>query len=248
MKLPKLAQVLVVLGIASVGFAQQTVAFRGRVVDANGAPVVKANIGATWIPDGETKTGPLKLKPYRGVTSDAEGRFSIELDIGGGKTPLMAISLDGRLGCLTLIDASTKTELQMIVRPMTTVRAKIQVESSIAPPESTNCVTWIGDLRGPILFQADTFAPIFELSLPPGAYVFRLEARNSIALRKEVRLDGNSPVLDLGLITAKPSIYSTLLGKTLPPLSYSEARGVPSGFRLEDTRGKWTILEFWGFW
>jgi len=39
-----------------------------------------------------------------------------------------------------------------------------------------------------------------------------------------------------------------LYGKEPPPLKITDARGVDKNVKLSDYKGKWVVLEFWGFW
>ena len=55
-------------------------------------------------------------------------------------------------------------------------------------------------------------------------------------------------MLDLGTLDLTPTAITRSIGKRLPPWTVTDARGVAKTVTLDDFRGKWVLLEFWGFW
>lgn len=233
--------------MARFATAQETIALRGLAQNEQGIAVEGVSISHQWVPDGKTESGPVKLKPYKGAVSDKNGRFILEVSATPGmKIGLMALSADKSLGWIGAIEPDSIKELRVILRPMRTLRLRATVEDVAGSPEFTNGVVWIGDRSGPVITQIYTHAPLFELALPQNNYSISVEAKDSQPVRKEVDLRAGD--VNLGEIKLKRAILLSLIGKTTPPLEFTESRGVPSSFKVEDLRGKWVILEFWGFW
>ena len=88
-----------------------------------------------------------------------------------------------------------------------------------------------------------------SLQLPPGDYRLSYYATDCIAANnKAVTVAAHAKEVDLGTIDLAPTVLSQLYGKVPPEWSVSEARGIDRAVRLADFKGKWVLLEFWGFW
>ncbi|MEZ6195851.1 MAG: hypothetical protein R3F20_08990 [Planctomycetota bacterium] len=86
----------------------------------------------------------------------------------------------------------------------------------------------------------------FEVSLPEGAYAWRARGREfaDAVGRFEVQQDD----VDLGRVDVEPAARSRLLGAPAPPWKVTAARGIAvEEARPERFRGRWLVLEFWGF-
>lgn len=54
--------------------------------------------------------------------------------------------------------------------------------------------------------------------------------------------------MDLGAIAFQPTIVARHYGKEPPAWNVTAARGLDKTVKLEGFRGKWVLLEFWGYW
>ena len=54
--------------------------------------------------------------------------------------------------------------------------------------------------------------------------------------------------MDVGTNPLELTPISKNIGRPAMPLEFAEARGVPASFKLKDLKGKWVLMEFWGFW
>jgi hypothetical protein len=52
---------------------------------------------------------------------------------------------------------------------------------------------------------------------------------------------------DMGTVDRRATVFKHK-GRELPPWTISDARGVPKTVKYSDFKGKWVLLEFWGFW
>jgi hypothetical protein len=87
-----------------------------------------------------------------------------------------------------------------------------------------------------------------EFKVPAGAYNYfmfspEVSTRNNGRLRVEPGATVELPAIQLEL-TPLAQKY----GQAPPTLNVTDARGLAKPFRLEDYRGKWLVLEFWGYW
>ena len=118
-----------------------------------------------------------------------------------------------------------------------------------------------------------SFDARFELWLPPGKYVLDAYAEsnsvNEIDLRvepdREIVVSVDSPEHDVGVLELQSTAserqkrvielktagkwgdYTKEYGKSPPPWNVVDARGVKKDVRLSDFRGKWVLIDFWGF-
>ena len=87
-------------------------------------------------------------------------------------------------------------------------------------------------------------------NLPPGEYELNGYAsfNDYQAVRKPITVPAGRPEFDLGRIDLPATPISRNYGKPAPPWHVTAARGVSKRVRLADFRGRWLLVEFWGFW
>ena len=91
-------------------------------------------------------------------------------------------------------------------------------------------------------------APSFGLRLPPGDYLMAIGGVDCRRMSPSITVTGDIPVLDMGTTDLKPTIIAQYYGRAPPAWHVTEARGVKAETTLADFKGKWVLLEFWGFW
>jgi thiol-disulfide isomerase/thioredoxin len=91
-------------------------------------------------------------------------------------------------------------------------------------------------------------APAFAVKLPPGRYTLVGDV-NDRHLREErdITLEPGKPV-DLGEIKLRRSPLARLFGQPAPAWHFTDARGISKDIQPADFKGKWVVLEFWGYW
>jgi len=120
-----------------------------------------------------------------------------------------------------------------------------------------------------------SFQKRFDVALPPGKYVLNAYGQSDAAVNEidldinrdlEIELKAGEKVRDLGTIQlhrrplsglqqrvadarqqGKWGDYTKHYGQGLPPWHVLDARGVKKDVGLTDFRGKWLLIEFWGF-
>ncbi|HEX6814011.1 MAG TPA: hypothetical protein VF384_20475 [Planctomycetota bacterium] len=233
--------VIVACAVFATARAQEK-EFHGTVVGADGKPVANAPVDTYWaVVNG-------KLAPRAGTRTDAEGRFKIRVaTIPRRPHPLMATDGTVTLGAATALDAE-KSDVDVTLRlvPMVPVRGEITSKDLGAPIEG--CFVSISHEKAIIGLVGVNCGGKFSLQLPPGNYRLAYHAADCIAQKGTTSVAADAKELDLGTIDLAPTVLSQLHGKAPPAWNVSDARGVDKSVQLADYKGKWVLLEFWGFW
>lgn len=211
----------------------------GQVLDAAGKPVEGVSVSPYWISEEghwTTRTG---------TRTDADGKFSYKTQYASGR--LMTFDTTQEHGAVVKVDAEVaKQPLILTLRPTTLVRGAFtnkglgyeieQLFVSFTPQGTTMAVA------------AHRGAPSLSLRLPPGDYDLSIGGVDCQRMKKSITLPGDMPTFDLGTTDLNPTIIAQHYGKEPPAWSVSDARGVDANVTLSDFKGKWVLLEFWGFW
>jgi hypothetical protein len=88
----------------------------------------------------------------------------------------------------------------------------------------------------------------FDVLVPPGTYQFWGYGTDVADLNKEITTKADTPDLDLGILDIPATIIAKHKGKSPPQWNVTDARGVKKDVKLADFKGKWVLMEFWGFW
>ncbi|MHC5003577.1 MAG: hypothetical protein ACYTJ0_10680 [Planctomycetota bacterium] len=221
----------------------------GTVVDGEGRPVVGAVVSNFWlypappappVPHDDPRAGALQ------ATAGDDGRFELVIPDGRELGGLFAMDPERRRGGVAPVDGAS---LEITVEPLAMLRGRCwSTALSLVPREIGGAL-----IRAPVGqivdWRVDPETGAFELPVPPGdyrLYVMSIEART---LTKDLTVEAGRPALDLGVLDLEPSIIARHYGKA-PPAAWnvSAARGVDRNVTLADYRGRWVLLEFWGFW
>jgi hypothetical protein len=216
--------------------------FHGTVVDGAGRPVAGAAVDTYWaVTDG-------KLAPRAGTRTDAEGRFQLRVEtIPKRPHPLMAVDPTVSFGVAIALDAErAETPLTLQLAPMVPVRGEITSSKLGMPIEG--CFVSVSHDQAILGLVGFNFPGKFSLQLPPGNYRMAYHAHDCVAKKGTAVVAAGAAELDLGAIDLQPTVLSQYYGKAPPAWNVTDARGVDKAVQLADYRGKWVLLEFWGFW
>ena len=221
--------------------AQEQVKVTGRVVDAAGKPVAFAAVGSNW---NATKDA---MKPYNGATTDAEGRFTTTLTFyGPGPQGLLALDMDQKAGGLLIVEPKVAGKpVEIKLGPLVHVHGRFFCKELDKRPKWTNVYLMSGPVR---FLQCSSEEASFSFRVPPGKYMFWGYGTDVQDLRKEIILAADTPDLDLKALDLPATIIARHVGKAPPEETVTDARGVKKDVRLADFKGKWVLVEFWGFW
>lgn len=231
-----------ILAAAASANAGTIVQVKGRIVDAKGNPVAGARIAERWIAEEAAA-----LKPTRPAVSETDGRFSLEVEFYKRDTLVMAIDATGTLGGLVTVPAKAPEEpIEISLAPLVTARVRYASESADRSLGDTY-VTWLTGGQKLQVASGRSRAVEFAVKLPPGRYTVRGDENRHVEDEREVMLEPGKSV-DLGEIKLQLTPLTRLFGKPAPNWHITDARGVSNNVQPADFRGKWVVLEFWGYW
>ena len=215
----------------------------GRVVDKQGKPVAGAFVAENWFAE---QAEP--LKPNQPARTDADGGFSLELKLYGRDTVVMAVDHAGGLGGLAVIPVNGASgPIRIEVGPLVEVRGRFTCEESGRSPGETYTTIFLASssLR---VAAGRSLDSCFAMKLPPGRYQLRGgESYRYVGAARDVTLAPERSV-DLGAIDLKLTPIARLSGKEPPAWHFTDARGVAKNVQPSGFKGKWVVLEFWGYW
>jgi hypothetical protein len=220
-------------------------AIQGKVVDSRAAPLAGVVVCACWKP-GEKLVPEV---PEEAMTTDAQGEFKGVVGYNGRPLTLLAVDAEGKLGGTVPVDEkSIDSALTIRMEPLIVVRGELKAPETGVVPAGTGISISAG--TGSSIIRGLTGGPKFQFRLPPGEFKFTVYRTAAVqkVVRKQLSLSRESPQFDLGVLDLQLTILGRLQGKELPPWSVAEARGIDKGVTLSDLKGKWVVLEFWGYW
>lgn len=213
------------------------------------ASIIKLEDGKPGVPRGNAPT-----------TAD-DGTLSTRM-VQGRKGPLVAYSADGKQAGWTQVSAEgDDLELKLVVGPVGTIKGSMKLpegKGTITAGSVSVQVPIEGSPR-PVNIITISASSSFEFAAPAGElgilanpgtptgmpngmwqYDF-IPASKRVNVKAGEELDAGE--LEIGLSGA-----AKLLGKEFPEWKVTESRNAPAGNQIKDYRGKWVMIEFWGFW
>jgi len=221
---------------------------QGVVLDSGGKPVL-ASLGQSW----NVRKG--RMDPYSGFESDESGRFrgNIESDDANAEIVLLALDSKREQAALATWKAETaETPLEIRLQPAVRVFGSYRTSAGDVPVWTNTYI--YADLpgreesRSPRVAECQSKEGRFEFRLPPGKYKLNGYGTNTKDTNLELVLTADARERDLGVLELPQTVIARNVGKAALPWHVSDARGVAKDVTLADFRGKWVLLEFWGFW
>ncbi len=233
--------IAVILGLLPlVARGQEEVKVTGRVVDAAGKPVARVDVAPFW------NTQKEKLTPYRGTTTNAEGSFTLPMTFYGRGEALLAMDKDRKTGGLIVVEPKEAAKPQTIkLAPLVHLHGKFDCKELGKRPKWTNVYILSGQARFAACVSEEAS---FSFLLPAGTYKFWGYGTDIQDLKKDITLKGSEMEVDLGTLDMQATIIARHKGKAPPNWHVTDARGVKKDVQISDFKGKWVLLEFWGYW
>lgn len=224
----------------------------GVVLDRQGAPV-SATLGESW----GVHAG--YMQPWSGFETETDGRFRGSVEVHDLERDLALLAFDRKRehGALAFWNPKeVEKPLELRLEPAIRVHGSYVIAQG-GTPSWTNTYVYVqratqreGELASRQFRIAECQAQDgrFEFRLPPGQY--RLEGYGTSTTDVEIDLELASDRLDvdLGVIELPQTIIARNVGKEALPWHVTDARGLSKDVELSDFRGKWVLLEFWGWW
>lgn len=214
----------------------------GSVVGPDGKDAANVDVASTWT---ITKD---KLEPKQKIRTDRTGRFSGEIEVGKEDAIVMAVDKDRKNGAIAVVKAADLGKpVKLKLEPLAKLsggadfsgfeKAPADFEFKLSPKGAKSS-----------LIAEKVKGSAFAYRLPIGEYSIELKAADAEDYTDEIEVVADKGA-DLGQIKVKPdpNYVKAQFGKT-PKITITDARGVPKDFKLESLKGKWVLIEFWGFW
>ena len=182
------------------------------------------------------------------MATDREGAFAIELQLYGSDGALLAMDRGQKVGGSVVVKAKGPVEpVTITLGPLVRVHGSFSCSELGKRPTWTN--VYISLMPGNIRLVAnDSEEATFDVLVTPGTYQFWGYGTDVANLTKEITAKADSPDLDLGVLDIPATIIAKHKGKAPPEWKVTAARGVKNDVKLADFKGKWVLMEFWGFW
>jgi hypothetical protein len=226
----------------------QTTEVEVRVTDDQGRPVPGARVAQNW----ELREG--KLQPM------SQPEFVLAADQGGiakGKAQyfrfpiaLMAVDASGERAGFTVLrsEAELKAPVNVRIQPMRSMRIVTTVREwrEETAPEVSGVLRLVKEPVGLIWMNLQ---PDMTVMMPVGDFEFSTMSFQA-AMAPPVPLSvtaGRHPIPPLEIqLDVAPLVKA--IGQAPPELTFTEAVGLPTNFKLSDFKGKWVLFEIWGYW
>ncbi len=237
----RITALLVVLVLPFALQAQEQQKITGKVLDAEGKPVVGAEVATFWVADSG------KMQPLNGVQTDKEGKFTLADPSFGFAQALLALDKDRKTGGLVVLEPKADAkEVEIKLGPLVKLHGDFFSKELNKKPAFTNVMIWTGpNVR---VAQCSSQKAEFAFLLPPGTYKFTGYGSDVQNVNKELTLSADTPDLDLKRLDMEATIIARHVGKAPPAWKVTDARGAKPDVKLSDYKGKWVLIEFWGFW
>ena len=215
-----------------------------QVVDENGEPVEQAELSTRWIHNGEALKAVFESK----AITDAEGKATIELEDYGSEQVVLGFSDDKSLGGYVVVERQDEGKVKKIKFQKTMeVSGSFTCSETDSVPGWMNMIVSIEGVRG-YFFERRTSDGEFRFQLPPGKFNLMMYGSDVQKTNKEIETSTKDSELQLGTIDLEATEMARLKGKPAPELDFVDSRGVDKDFQLSDLKGKWVLIEFWGYW
>src|SRR5262245_29246883 len=233
----------VVLFLAACPVFAGTFTVTLKVVTANGQPIPKADVALFW-----QVRGSMTPSDDKAAVTDESGKAALRVSDWNEKRAVLVLSADRKLGGVTGVsEADSGKEVLVTVGPTARVTGKLECTELNSKPR------WANTMITPDAFRAQFAQHMgesaeFDFILPVGKYSLHSYGTDVEGVKKTITLTAEQPEYDLGTLDLKASPIAKLKGKPSPGWNITAARPLKSSAKLQDYKGKWVYLEFWGFW
>ena len=232
------------LGGGTASAQNGEVKVKGKVLDPEGEPAAGVEVGSFWIVSEEDGS----QRAFKAVKTDEQGQFTAPIAFYGRDNALMAIDQADKLGGIAVLSeqqAGESVEIQLA--PLVNVRGTFGSEDLEGPIVWTN--VYINVMPGKIrLVQNSSRKAEFSVWLPPGDYQMYAYGGDVTRIVETLEIEADQGELDLGAMEIPATVIARLKGKAPPAWTLADARGVSEDVSLDDYKGKWVLIDFWGYW
>ena len=226
------------LGLLLAAPPPQDTTLRGKVVDGSGQPVEGATIATLWTEKG----------PFGGAKTDAAGEWVLEASTYGRTTAVLVMDAEKKTGAISVYSPSSFGEertLKMV--RLARVEGKIVSSELGEQPPWTNAYAYLMP-EGLRVGRFSSREAKVSFRLPPGDYKFNLYGTDIGKTDILRTIEPGTKAVDLGTVDIPATEIAKLYGKAPPRWNVTDARGVDEKAQLGDFKGKYILVDFWGYW
>ncbi|GEM_PF-5005578 len=213
----------------------------GKIVDEHGQPVANAQLANFWTwSNGQAE-------PYMELKVDAEGRFDGKLEFYDRTTAIVAYADNFRLAGLAVVQPDASEDVVVQLGESVPVEVRVDCPDLGGDAGWVNSYWMLGDTR-PIMATAEDGRVQIRLPRAEGWKCW-IYGQNVKSVTKEIALNGKQNSIDFGTIDLAATYIAKHVGRVVDEWNVTDARGVPvDAAQIKDFKGKWVLVEFWGFW
>jgi thiol-disulfide isomerase/thioredoxin len=238
--------------------------FTVQVVDPKGSRVEGAWVGyyggfwAKTSPDWQFVSVLENLK-IRGLKAGPGGKCTLSLfpqDVFRQRDPLLLVALHVPKQLVGLVRVS-QDELRQAAKQGRVVRIPMQAACHVHGKIESSGLTALKrklphsgaalSYEGIPCFEYVAKDNVFEFFLPPGAFVVQAYGADCHRVKKPVSIEAGRHELTL-TFDLPPTRFVTLIGQPAPELRDVVGWKNSKPIKLADLRGKYVLLDFWGYW
>lgn len=212
----------------------------GRVVDADGNAVTSYRVAPNWnFTEGE-------VNAYRELTVDESGTFSGEVESYGRPGALLAYNDDMSMAGMVMVEPEQDGPVEIKLQPAIRVTGRV-ISSDLGGDAGWVNTYWSFGFVRPVM--ATVHEGQINVTLPAGEWTYFTYGSDVKSKQGKINLTNDSAVHDLGEFDLEGTYIAMNRGRKVDDWNVTAARGVDlEASQIEDFKGQWLLVEFWGFW
>lgn len=223
-----------------------------RLVDAQVQPVpgAKAGLEAAYLVHPDSKTKLPDWFFYLESVSDASGMARIRARPAQFKSCcLVCRHIERHLVAVHPIDAERREgAADVTLVPECRVSGTLECKELAALSRGVGRTNVHLFSSKRITMECHSDDGTFHFFLPPGEFTALITGNDTLDVRRTWNVPAGQAELSLGVMAVRARPSALLAGKPAPELREVRAWKNSPGIKLAELRGKWVLLEFWGYW
>ena len=214
----------------------------GQVIDVKDNPIPEVLVSSFWETTGD------RLEPVIENKTDRIGKFTVAVAFRNEIGAVIAMDKERERGGILIVRKTDEDTTKAIrLSQLVEVKGTFVNKELDEPLQGVTAYIEIASLHAVV--QDRRLQSQFSFRLPPGEYLIGAYGQHIEFFERPLNLLPSTSVLDLGKVNLQTrGNYKPYFGKMAPSWKITEARGLDQQVKLSDLRGKWILLEFWGYW